>query len=206
VQSQTLALDFRNTLTPLQRIINAFAFAGVFLDVAAGFTSLYISALLTTRVAEIKLLHSIVAGCSHRYLKEAVDTNAVAHGVRSPIGEWMFWEAKFFMQQRIDKAESNTKGQKSHDQMIELQFHTYASKFIRRVDQVGYSVIVLMHAGTASIICLLLGIICFLTSSICSAWATQPIVVSAVAVSVGTLASIYACITLVPSFFPSECA
>lgn len=179
VQAQTLTIYFNNDETGLQIATNTFAFAGIFLDVIAGFTSVLCCTMLATRAAHVAVIHDLISGCSSKYLADALQesTTNLLNDL-SPIGRWMYWQVNTFIEQQTKTKTENE------------EFVVVAENLIEYVNELGISIEVLIWAGNGATIAMLLGIVCFLTSAICFAFSTQPStvrIISAVVVVVFSL-------------------
>lgn len=199
VHAQALAIYLNpNVTSVLQTATNAFTFAGIFLDVIAGFTSLLSSVMIATRVANVTLLHSIVSKCSRRYLDDAMRTNVITElgRMRSPIGRWMLWQITMFREQQTYDTATNPETVTA-DGIIARHMRVDAQDLIRRVDQLGGSIDMLMFAGDVAMLVTLLGILCFSSSIILFAFSQQPRGVQIVSVIVASTFGWVGVITLI---------
>lgn len=164
---------------------NAITFAGVFLDVAAGFTSLLASAMIATRVANVTLIHKMVSECSRRYQDETLKPDNISkYGrFRSPIARWMYWELTALRERHHDKPPQKYT---AIDIFTMEEMELRSSDVLGKTDQLGVSIDMLIMTGNVAMVATLGGIACFLASLILYAFSTHGFAVEVVGLSVAS--------------------
>jgi len=223
IQATTLANSFNlgddathSRTYKLHLVTNVFSFAGIVMDVSAGFFSLMSASFLVTAEQQATLYRGLLDYCTVTELVEICSTPK-AKDLKSPIGCWMYNEAQ--RQFKLGSSGLSRKKQPAGSQGDEqsadspsIIAHYWASLhleswgFLTRVDELGTATLTWLAIGKLAEVATQCGILFFFISLVLLTAEAQPKAVWITTAAILVPIVLFSTSGIVKRFYQCECA